>query len=265
MAPGAPKSAGKLAALAGASLLMGVAGKSQVEVVVAHYNEDLSWAKQFANPEVRFRVYTKGDQPSRMTTAMLPNMGRESHTYLHHIVGNYDHLANWTVFTQAQAPAWGYYSGDSKSGHLTDRIRFEDYLVPNRDGADSFFAVSAAAHLPRGIQSTRLGILTDRLKVVSNGLCPADGAEGWSAWWFDSAHPHHRAGQKMLEFYHRQVRQDPAAELSPVTLGFVQGARFAVSRDRIHTRPRAYYADLRRAVSKERDPLAGYFSIRGFL
>ena len=30
----------------------------------------------------------------------LPNVGRESHTYLHHIVANYDHLASVTVFTQ---------------------------------------------------------------------------------------------------------------------------------------------------------------------
>merc|ERR1719382_1232101 len=141
-----------------------------VDVVVAHYNEDLTWLDQYRSPDVRFRVYSKGGAAQQGVSELLPNVGRESQSYLHHIIKNYDRLAPWTVFTQGSAPSWGYRSGDSTSGHLTDQIAFEDYLKPFRGGQDSFFAISAATHLPRGIQSTRIGILTDRLKNMSNSL-----------------------------------------------------------------------------------------------
>ena len=38
----------------------------------------------------------------------LENVGRESHTYLHHIVEHYDELAPWTIFTQASKASFGY-------------------------------------------------------------------------------------------------------------------------------------------------------------
>merc|ERR1719502_1980920 len=41
---------------------------------------------------------------------------------------------------------------------------------------------------------------------------------------------------------------------------FSQGARFAVSRDRIHQRPRKEYMDLLAEVSESRDPCANYMN-----
>merc|ERR1719387_3270641 len=41
---------------------------------------------------------------------------------------------------------------------------------------------------------------------------------------------------------------------------FSQGARFAVSRDRIHQRPRQEYMDLLAEVSESRDPCANYMN-----
>ncbi|KAK9419937.1 hypothetical protein SUNI508_06943 [Seiridium unicorne] len=73
----------------------------QFEVVVARYNEDLQWLEAVL-PDAT--VYNKGDKmPSIHNIARiidLPNIGRESHTYLHHIVSCYDTLADITLFTQ---------------------------------------------------------------------------------------------------------------------------------------------------------------------
>ncbi|XP_038078486.1 uncharacterized protein LOC119745892 [Patiria miniata] len=77
----------------------------EYEFVIAHYNEELDWLKPIAN---RSHVYHKGPdmQPpfavSKWET--LPNLGRESHTYLHHIIENYDNLKNITVFLQGHGP-----------------------------------------------------------------------------------------------------------------------------------------------------------------
>lgn len=69
---------------------------NNVEVVIARYKEDISWIK-LLNPLLpyRTRVYNKFEGEN-----LLPNVGREAHTYLTHIVENYDNLADYTVFLQ---------------------------------------------------------------------------------------------------------------------------------------------------------------------
>ncbi len=73
-----------------------------VELVVAHYQEDLSWLrKRPAN--LRLSVYDKDpDAPGGPDAILLPNVGREAHTYLHHLVSRYDTLAEWTIFCQGK-------------------------------------------------------------------------------------------------------------------------------------------------------------------
>lgn len=68
-----------------------------LELVVAHYNEDLAWLRRVP-PEFRVTVYHKGaaDSPGER----LPNVGREAHTYLYHLAEHYDDLADVTIFVQ---------------------------------------------------------------------------------------------------------------------------------------------------------------------
>ena len=73
------------------------------EVVIARYNEDLSWVmKEFPNEKVT--IYNKGKDdlnlPANYKIIKLPNIGREAHTYLYHIVTNYNQLAERTLFLQ---------------------------------------------------------------------------------------------------------------------------------------------------------------------
>lgn len=74
----------------------------KLEIVIAHYNEPLDWLNPLA--ELPIRLYYKGDLPrfSALNTRLvpLPNIGRETHTYLHHIVSRYDELPDVTVFAQ---------------------------------------------------------------------------------------------------------------------------------------------------------------------
>ena len=73
------------------------------EFVIAHYNENLDWIKPIASHS---HVYHKGNdrQPlplKLLSWKRLPNVGRESHTYLHHIINHCDSLPDVTVFLQA--------------------------------------------------------------------------------------------------------------------------------------------------------------------
>merc|ERR1719265_2325887 len=125
---------------------------SEVEVVLAHHSEDLSWLGKIPE-DVHLHIYSKGPQveitvPLAATTSLqyLPNVGRESHTYLSHIVQNYERLSNWTVFTQAGQPSFGYKGHRSGGGHLMAGDDFANYLIPHPSG--SRFVYTAVVHLP---------------------------------------------------------------------------------------------------------------------
>ncbi|RYF61410.1 MAG: DUF3431 domain-containing protein, partial [Cytophagaceae bacterium] len=73
-----------------------------LELVVAHYTENLNWLRNLP-AGVHKTVYTKSPEPvTEHQTLLLPNVGREAHTYLHHLVSRYDSLAEWTVFCQGK-------------------------------------------------------------------------------------------------------------------------------------------------------------------
>lgn len=74
-----------------------------LELVVARYREDLSWLRELDLPAC---VYNKGPEldsgllPPGVRAASLPNLGREAHTYLTHIIAQYHALPRHTAFLQ---------------------------------------------------------------------------------------------------------------------------------------------------------------------
>ena len=62
-------------------------------LVVARYKEDISFLGMYPYPST---VYNKHEGDN-----LLPNLGREGHTYLHHIITNYTSLDDITVFVPA--------------------------------------------------------------------------------------------------------------------------------------------------------------------
>ena len=71
-----------------------------IELVVARYQENLNWLRRVPRA-LRITVYDKSTAPVPDAIA-LPNIGREAHTYLHHIVTRYDTLCDFTVFCQGK-------------------------------------------------------------------------------------------------------------------------------------------------------------------
>lgn len=70
-----------------------------MKIIVARYNEDINWTKQF--PDVI--IYNKGDddlESSFQNIIKLKNVGREGHTYYTYIYENYDNLDKYTIFLQ---------------------------------------------------------------------------------------------------------------------------------------------------------------------
>ena len=76
----------------------------RVQVVVARYQEDVSWLEELGLPA---RVYDKSGAPG---PDALPNVGREAHTYFWHLAYSYPDFPEYTVFLQGAPFAhleWG--------------------------------------------------------------------------------------------------------------------------------------------------------------
>jgi hypothetical protein len=76
----------------------------ELEVVVARYAEAVNWTRKLPG-SARVTIYDKsGDLPRERfpwaTVATLANVGREAHTYVHHILERYDALAPVSLFCQ---------------------------------------------------------------------------------------------------------------------------------------------------------------------
>jgi hypothetical protein len=83
-----------------------------VDLVVARYKENLEWLNNYKDS--RFQnvfIYNKSDSPvedcvneyANCVIKTLPNVGVCDHTYLYHIIENYDSLADVTVFAPGSA------------------------------------------------------------------------------------------------------------------------------------------------------------------
>lgn len=75
--------------------------QGRIQAVIARYREDVAWADSLAWPCL---VYDKSGEPGVPDdpgVRALPNVGREAHTYLHHILAHYPDFPDYTVFLQA--------------------------------------------------------------------------------------------------------------------------------------------------------------------
>lgn len=75
-------------------------------IVVSHYKSDRFEDLLLFFPKYRVIIYDKSDTPDTVYSSdsgeivKLDNIGREGHTYLTHIIDNYDCLTDYTVFIQ---------------------------------------------------------------------------------------------------------------------------------------------------------------------
>lgn len=66
------------------------------EIVISSYKEDILWISNIG-PENKIFIYNKGGYSN---TIPLPNVGREAHTYLHHICFQYGNFSDYIFFFQ---------------------------------------------------------------------------------------------------------------------------------------------------------------------
>ena len=74
-------------------------------IIVARYNENIDWINIINTNLYDIYIYNKGEKLTLNNTNNikiidLDNIGREAHTYLYHIINNYNNLPEKIIFTQ---------------------------------------------------------------------------------------------------------------------------------------------------------------------
>jgi hypothetical protein len=99
-------------------------GALQLELVVSLYEEDPAWLRRVPGT---FRVTAYDKSGADDAANPLPNVGREAHTYLHHLVSRYEDLADVTLFAQGKP-----------FDHVPDFHRILRNLASGRERVDAF-------------------------------------------------------------------------------------------------------------------------------
>lgn len=210
-----------------------------LDVVIAHYSTDthpepLDWLVQLhkVRPDARIYVYYKGDVPCIPdgvhvhAVCQLPNVGRESHTYLHHILQHYgtnsvaqNTFAQNTLFTQG-APL----------EHRPARELYGEFLAGAQSGLYPPTPGALFAPTWRNVGGS-----------IKESVGGTDGGIG--DWWGHVFEKH---------------------EPFPGRLLVIWAAIFNVSRDRILRRPRAFYERAIVTVAHQVNPEEGHYFERSW-
>lgn len=76
--------------------------RKDIGVIIAHYKENLEWVDTYFPENVDIYIYSKGGEKPDLKRSYyheyLDNVGRCDHTYLYHIIKNYDNLNKFNIF-----------------------------------------------------------------------------------------------------------------------------------------------------------------------
>ena len=212
--------------------------RTHIRIVVARYAEDVSWLN--AIPRTEVIIYDKGgpgntllEYPSHATRVPLPNVGRESHTYLHHIITHYDKLADVTIFLPGSCDVPG--KMNKTLWTVNQAMRTSDSAFPQVFRGTDPIRVSMGAFTLEDHQSTH-GV--NALKNPDSGLLLSPDRP-FATWYAKKGLP------DVKEFFYNAI--------------------FAVSKRHIHRRSLSQYRTLMEGLDSHSSPEAGHYMERAWM
>lgn len=204
----------------------------QTQLVIARFNEDISWSNCF--PSI---IYNKGEYQSNSIN--IKNVGREAHTYLYHIINNYDNLAEVTCFFQGTKPSFG-----PKAGHLCSGVKIQDYFDSQKFIYTCSISADESRHRMRNsyrswqpinnVPSLPANTNNDHWTMFENYK--------WSSYQFKKL-----KDSQNLKFYHFKDFVNNVLEINIndiETINYAQGAQFSLNKNTIISKPKKYYENI---------------------
>lgn len=200
--------------------------KKKNQMVIARYNENLDWLLKFIDIVI---VYNKGSYNSslnKFNVISLPNIGRESHTYLYHIINNYDNLADRTIFFQGKI-------SDHKIVDIEDYFKEDDFIGK--------------------LEAVNLNLLYK--KIDHHGKWKQEYLSG-------EMRP---AYLTPIEWLTRIIGVKLSNEImNTKKIKMVWGANFSVSKDTILKKPKIFYENAIRLLENHVNPEEGHYFERSW-
>lgn len=97
------------------------------EIIIAHYNEDIEWLRPYAENVTIYHKWNEENPRFKVKKWIkLNNVWREWHTYIYHIINNFNNLADINIFLQGNISDhikdWITY--DNPETYLNETIKF---------------------------------------------------------------------------------------------------------------------------------------------
>ena len=262
-----------------------------MQLVVAHYREDLQWLRDVFTPEDQAKLHgslyvyhkdplhasnQKNHEQNLLPAAFcheedLPNVGREAHTYLHHIVKHYDdlcgawrdgvtffsqgclcdHVASTTKHTkpQKQHPVRVHFSGRQQ---IANQSNLRDTARRTNADIQEYIRASVRSAVEHGVSLVGADFyLEPRTHAPTYGFRIAE--------WNGRLEPNLR-DETFGAWFERLTEK----QLPPRDLLWIRGANFAVRNDWICQHPREYYERLLAEVSHHHSPETAHFFERAW-
>ena len=213
---------------------------SGVRFVVARYKENMDWIQPLLGefPGSKCFVYNKNNTNDSslpeglsglsglpgVTVQRLPNVGRESHTYLTHLID--------TDYARLSPP--GFVCCVFLQGHPFDHV-----------------AGGTFAHLVQAVRHAimRIAVIGSKFENIGTRLIPIRNFE-------TTFHPGLKS--ELRATFHDIFGANNEAVDEPNTIVFSAGAMFAVSGEALRTRSSEFYSNMIAWVDKDKDPVRGY-------
>ena len=214
---------------------------------------------------------------------LIKNVGREQFSFVTHIVRNYNHLAQRTVFMHAASPSCGFFrAGGRRGGHLLANVSALDYLDhpfhhtirgSGATGGGGFFAPITMA-FDRTLELSSLRSSFAELPFAQQQVArpvspfPRGGAgdhwlpwerNNFSGWVQEQAVAAGRVDFMTFEYFWDRV----FGRLPPEIIVFAQGAQLAASPEALRHTALPTYEWLLEELSQGTPLLVGQRAMRG--
>jgi hypothetical protein len=191
------------------------------EIVIARYQEDISWSYVYKDVCKIYNKSLKELEYQSDNVVQLKNVGREAHTYLYHIINHYDNLADMTLFTQGNIT--DHMEPDTDLGLFFDK-RF-DFIVKNGSHTNGYDPLTG-----------RLIHCGKWLKELETGKM-------------------RKAKQSFIEWSRNILQIDFRGRV----IFFGPGAIFSVTRELIQKKPISFYKYLLSFLEDHANPEEGHY------
>ena len=219
-------------------------GAFTCDLVIARYKEKLDWLPVYDKYNFsKIIVYNKGNNDRKCDLKgkqckqyELKNEGRCDHTYLYHIINNYDTLADVTIFSKG-------------SSHMSRERRKLNFTVAKVfETQDSAFSV-AHEHVPVHIAQAMFALDAYRSSDTQNH----NGILDIETMIMKPSNP-----RPFGKWYEKHF---PGISITKS----VYAGIFAVSKRHIHQHTRDYYANLMKELEGHPNPEVGHYFERAWL